>query len=226
MTEPKLIHNCGLNSDERAQLLLGCLDASDGGTRTEAIYYLRYYNTPLVISRLKSLVLHDDLETQSEALRSLALLGDPTVCDSCIHLLYQGNSEQREAAIVALGFLRSERALELLKSCWNSAQSNEERVLVALLLARQGVHCGEELLEQEMMANDHLRVDIAAALALLCNHAGLLQVSNLAKEEVQNFGALKYMQSVFMDILGIEPRPREEWVPAVLSWVNDRLCGK
>jgi hypothetical protein len=127
-----------------------------------------------------------------------------------------------EGAIVALRFLRCAESVQLLEELWNShVLSREERVLLAISLARNGNYLSESFLEEQLQQDSESRIPIAAALAGLENPTGLREVRRLIDQLEKSERV--FLEGHLCDHLERKPDVDVHDRRAVLAWLDARL---
>lgn len=211
-----------LPNTEKACLLKECLYDEIVEVKEMTIFSLSCLREPILLEELRKLIWDSDPSLQLEALRALARFKEKGTYNSCAHFISHGDSERRKAAIIALGILGTEESVSLLELIWDSTNmTSDERMLVALTLAKHGSRSGESFLENALDRNQDRKMIIATALARLRNRVGLLELNELlmSASEVD----IRWAQMLMADYFGVDPDLGDQWHNRVSALIDAKL---
>jgi HEAT repeat protein len=177
LTSIVLVSESGLDAEIKARALLSCLDDADTKIREMAIIGIGISNlkTEEILHRLIHVVYDGSGPVQCAAFRIYCRMCGPRSIDLAAHMLCHGTLEQRMAAIGALMSFGTPDACSLLELYWSSSTlEHDERVIVAMALAKYGIAIGEMILEKELTSSAELCMTVVSSLAFIGNQAGLL----------------------------------------------------
>jgi hypothetical protein len=219
-----IVFDSMLPPEEKFRILAYALSDSNQTVRCCVIYHLGQLGAPEVVGLLQPFTRDECEDVQFETLRALALAGSREIIGQCADFLTNGNSDQKEGAIVALGFLRCPESLHILENEWDKQElSWGERVVLAISMARHGSRLGEHFLENELESNDEWRIPMAAALAALDNKVGLREVSRLSDELPES--ERPFLEGHLFGHLEGKPGIDMHDSRAVVAWLEGKIVG-
>lgn len=195
--------------------LIARLEDPDIEVRRRAIFMMRHDRNPSVMAAIRKALEDNSIEVQGEALRTLALMKDDSILDKCIVLIREGNEEQQQFAIVALGTLASTEALAYLEKLF--ASTDEDKSLeIAYMLARNQNRAGERILLSATKREDDWRLISVACLAAFGHKGFMSELKRLIQHGTEH--ERNIISLVFPHIAGLGNW--EQWEGEALEWID------
>jgi HEAT repeat protein len=172
----QLVGGIDLPDAQKYQIIVSMLNVAAKSVVLMALRQLSVLRDMRAVQAIREKMRKSDCtaDVRGECLIALAKLGDQSLLVDCRAILNRGQSEERFWAIIALFELGTEKAAETLASHYKQETERENRITVALFIARHCVDLGGDLLLAELTEtnNPDVKLMYAAALANLSSRRG------------------------------------------------------